>query len=306
MKEWTGKAIFGNLLIFCLILAPFKAESAMSSTNYQIRFDELGTGGEDTSSSTTYKVRDTLGIVQGTSSSASYSTEEGFRAGIYDPVVAFSVLSTDRSSQVAATSLSGTTVNVTTSAGFAVGDMIVVVQDEGAGQTEAMGRITSLSPTSLTVDAFNTGISTPTINSVNDYVYILRSGSLSLSTFSDAYVATGNIGWEVNADVPDGYGVYVFEDGNLSSGDYSVPDVTDGTVSPGTSEYGGRSSDASLSASTFDTEDTKFTSTPQLVGSREDSSFASRDFLTLKAAVNAGQVDGSYSHTLTLIFVGNY
>ncbi len=278
----------------------------MSSTNYQIRFDELGTGGDDISSSTTYRVRDTFGIVQGTSTSSSYSDHVGFRAGIYDPVVAYSVFGTDRSTQVAATSLSGNTVSVTTATDYAVGDMIVVVQNEGAGQIEAMGKVTSLLPNSLTVDEFNVRTVTPTIDSSNDYVYKLGTGGLSLSTFSDGVVATGIVGWEVNSDVPDGYSVYVFEDTDLKSSSYHIPDVSDGSVTAGVSEYGARSSDTTLSGSDLDIKDDAITSSPQQVGSRDESAFASRDFLTLKAGVSPTQVDGSYGQTLTLIFVGNY
>ncbi len=295
------------MTILALILAPFKAESAMSSTNYQINFDNVGMGGEDTATSTSYTVRDSFGTVQGISTSSSYSEQVGFRAGIYDPTVAYSVFTQNTSSQVAATSLSSLDIDVTSTAGFSVGDFIVVIQDEGASQVSAIGKVTVVGVSTLTVDELQDGGTAPVIDGTNDYVYKLAGNSLPLSGISDSVVSTGIVGWEVNADVSNGYSVYVFEDHDLQTGGAEVlTDVADGTVTAGVSEYGALSSDTTLSTSTFDTADTAFTTSPQQIATRAGNSFEARDFLTLKASMSALQENGNYSHNLTLIFVGSY
>jgi hypothetical protein len=101
--------------------------------------------------------------------------------------------------------------------------------------------------------------------------------------------------------------VYVFENQNFQTSSGSIlNDVDDGSVTMEFEEYGGRSSDLSLSASTFDTADTAFTSSLQQVASRSSGTLKARDFLTLKAAASADTLNGAYSHTLTVVFVGNY
>ena len=123
---------------------------------------------------------------------------------------------------------------------------------------------------------------------------------------SDSEVVQSIIGWEVSIDMDGGYAVSVVDDGNLRSGSNDIDDVTDGSVTAGSEEYGGRSSDTTLSGSTFDTEDTAFTTTYQQVGTESDAVFTSRNYLTLKAARSGSSASGSYSHTLSLIASGNY
>lgn len=279
--------------------------ATMASTNYSIGWDSVGVGGSDTSSSATYKLRDNFGFVQGASSSASYQLNSGYRAGVYDRVVAFSVNSQLRSSATAATSATSTTVTVTSTSGFSVGDYIAVIQDEGSSQIAQMGKITSISSPIITVDAFNGA--GPSIDGSNDLVYRLSGNTLDLGTLTSSAVSTSIIGWEVTADVAQGYSVYVMEDHDLRNADtVTIDDVSDGTVSPGAGEYGARSSDSSLTSTTFDTQDTALTSSLQTVASRSDNSFSTRDFLTLKAAPASGQAAGTYSQTVSLIYVGDY
>ena len=294
-------------MIFLLFISGGSVQAQMSSTNYEIRFDALGSGGEDTSSSASYILRDTLGNISGEGdSSTSYELNSGFRPGIFDPSVDFTIFIQDRSSQVAATVLVGTTVTVTSAAGIAAGDMIVVVQDEGSTQVSAIGVVDSTTATTATVDVFTNSGAAPVIDGANDVVYVLDAATVSLGTLSDTLVTTGIIAWEVNSDVDDGYDVFVLDDGNLRSGANTITDVADGTVTAGSSEYGARSSDSTLATSTFDTADTAFTTTAALVGSRDDVEFKSRDFLTMKMSITDTQEEGTYAHALTLIYVGDY
>jgi hypothetical protein len=184
--------------------------------------------------------------------------------------------------------------------------MIALVQDQGASQTSAMAKVTSTGVGSITVDSLSPAA--PTIDGVDDYVYNLSASSMAIGTLSDSTVSTGIIGWEVDADVDDGYAVYVFEDEDLSnaSDTATIVDVADGTVTAGVSEYGATSSDSSLATSTFDTADTNFTTSMQLIASRSAFAHDSRDFLTLKTAINATQTEATYSHNLSFIYVGDY
>lgn len=300
-----------NIILLTLaIIFAFHSEiafAAMTSTNYQIQWDELSSGG-GSSSSASYTLRDSAAgsSADNRASSASYSVDQGFRAGLYDQVVDFVPYVEDRSTQVAATAFSANTVSVTTAAGFAVGDWIVIVRDEGATQEAAMGQITGISGSDITIRSNYSGTA-PVIDGTNDRVYKMsQSASNTIGSLATFVVSTQIVGWVASADVSQGFGVYAFTDGDLRSGGNSIPAVTDGAVTAGSSEYGARASDTTLATSTFDTQDTALSEIPALVGSASSSSLSTSGFLTLKAAISGSQASGSYSQTLTTIFVGDY
>ncbi len=277
----------------------------MTSTNYQILWDSVGVGGIDTATSASYKLRSSLGTVGGTSSGSTYQVTDGYRAGIYDPIVDFDVLTQKRSTQVAVTAMTTTTVTVTTTTGISDGDYVLVVQDEGVSQVSAIGKVTGVTATVITVDFFDGG--SPTIDGSGDYVYELTGDAIDFGTITSSAVSTAVIGWEVTADVSQGYNVYLFENQDLlASGPSTITDVSDGTVTAGSTEYGARASDASLASSTFDTQDTGITTSLQQVASRSNNAYEERDFVTLKVSVANGFTSGGYSHTLTAIYVGDY
>ncbi|MBU4315478.1 hypothetical protein KJ673_03705 [Patescibacteria group bacterium] len=307
MQSRCRKIVFISILtIFC---SSFSAFAQMTSTNFQIVWDEFNSGGGETSSSASYELRDSVsGSASTRTEGTAYDLDAGYRASIYDRVADFEIFMQDRSSQVAATLLAGQVVTVTTTSGFSVGQMIALISNEGGSQIEAIGKITNIDTilNKITTDAWQVGAGgAPSIDGSNDYVYALDSSSISLGTLSTSIVATALVAWEVSAEVSDGYSVYIYEDQGLTNGTDTITDVSDGTVTAGVSEYGARSSDTSLS-STFDTQDTAITTTLEQVGSRSDVSFDSRDFLTLKTAISGLESAGSYSHTLTLIYVGDY
>ncbi|MFI3158402.1 MAG: hypothetical protein QX199_19845 [Methylococcaceae bacterium] len=301
------KSFLSLLLAGVLIAHSSNVFAAMSSTNYQINWDELSSGG-GVGSSASYQIRDSAGgSGEGSrASSTNYSLDQGFRAGIYDPVVDFVSYIQDRSTQVAATAFSSNTVTVTTASGFTIGDWIAIIQDEGASQISAMAHITNISGSNITVHSSYSGL-TPTIDGSNDYVYRMSSNvSPSLGTLSTSLVSTSMIGWVATADITQGFSMYMFSNGNLTDGPDTIPAVSDGSVTAGTSEYGGKSSDSTLATSTFDTQDTAFTTDPTLVGSVPTNATQSSGFVTLKTAISSSQVAGSYAQTLTAIFVGDY
>lgn len=296
--------------VFTMVFLLFSAnlEAQMSSTNYRIDWDNIGFGGSDTGSSASYKLRDTIGVGgQSSYTSSSYTVTPGFRSGIYDQVVSFNLYVENRATQVGVTSITSTSVNVSAVGAFSVDDYIAVIQNEGISQVAAIGKITGIGGSTLTIDFWTDAGVTPVIDSNNDYVYALTGTSHSFGTLTSSAVTTGIIAWEVNADVGDGYGVYVYEDTNLKTGaSSSIADVSDGAVSIAAAEYGGRANDSTLASSTFDTVDTAFTTTASLIGSRTDNSFKSRDFITLKASVTSTLPTGTYSHNLFFTYVGDY
>ncbi|MBU1126711.1 MAG: hypothetical protein ABH826_01290 [Patescibacteria group bacterium] len=280
--------------------------AAMSSSNYRIDWDNVGFGGDDTSSSASYNLIDSVGgNAVGQTDGTTLTLRSGYREAGIEPVAEFTIYIQNKSSQVAALSISTTTISVTDATGYAIGDMIAIIQNEGASQVANIGKITNVAANDIIIDYYSSGVD-PTIDGSNDFVYRLDGSSYSFGTLTNAIVSTGIVAWEVQADVDDGYGVYVYENDDLKSGSLTINDVSDGTVSSGSTEYGGRSSDSSLATSTFDSQDTAFTQNMSLVGSRSSNSFASRDFVTLKAAIMGSQAAGTYSHTLYFIYVGDY
>ena len=301
-------------LAFILVFNARSVFAQMTSSNYQILWDELSAGGGE-STSGSYIQRGSVGNGSGgNSTSANYSLSPGFRGGVFDPAVAFIPYIEDRTTQVAATNFTGdvlppaASVEVTTTSGFAVGDVVLVVGNEGASQTTFMGRLSailSIPPTLVFATDYVGDF--PTVDGTNDFVYRMSpTATINFGTLSTSSVATHTIGWMATADVTQGYATYLFSDGSLHSGSNVIADVVDGTVSAGSNEYGGRSSDSTLSTSTFDTADTAISTEPALIGSVSTNVFSSLGFVTLKIAVDGTQPTGSYSQTLTTIFVGDY
>lgn len=294
--------IFSFAIVGFFVWAAF-AQAEMTSSNYKIRWDTVSTGGSDTASSATYLLNDTIdSSLAGSSSSSSYQLDQGYR--VDTQLITFEAVAQDSTSGRAATVLSGTTVTTGTS-GLAVNDLIVVIQDEGASQVSAIGRIASIGVGTVTVDEWKTAGSTPVIDGSGDYVYLLSGTALAFGTLSSSSVSTAIIGIEVTAVNDNGYVVQIYESGDLQSGVNTIDDVTDGGVTAGSEEYGARSSDTTISTSTFDTADTGISSTYQDVASESSASFESRNFITFKTAINASTTVGAYSQTISLIASAN-
>ncbi len=282
------------------------AQAQMSSTNYQIRWDTISTGGSDSATSTSYDLRDTMEIgVSGTGTSTSYQLDQGYRTGVFDQVITFDVFAQDVSSVLVATALSGTTITSDTT-GISVNDYIVVIQDLGTSNIAAIGKVSSLGAGTITVDEFKNGGTIPTIDGTNDYVYLLSGSTIAFGDFSSSSIASAVIGWEVTVDNENGYVVQVVEDGEFRSGSDDIDDVADGTVTNGSEEYGARSSDTTIAGSTFDTADTGITSSFQNIATESTFAFNSRNFLTLKTSISSSSNAGSYAHSVSVIASGNF
>lgn len=297
--------IFSFAVVGFFVSVPF-VQASMTSTNFEIRWDTISTGGSDTSSSGSYLLRDTAeSMVAGSSSSSTYQLTQGYRAGVDEQILTFEVLSQTTASGRAATALSGLTVTASTS-GLSVGGLIAVVQDLGASQVSAIGRIASLGAGTITVDIWKNAGSVPVVDGTNDYVYPLTSTSVAFGDLLTTTVATALVAFEVNAANDNGYVVQIVDDGNLRSLNSDINDVADGSVEAASEEYGGRSSDTSLSGSTFDTTDTALATTAADVATESSLSFESRNFITLKVAISSSTSASDYSHSVSFIASGNF
>lgn len=300
------RTLVGLVVLLSLAAGAPAVFAAMSSTSYQIPWDTVSTGGGDTSSSASYGLRDSSGNQAiGGGTSTTYDLRAGYRQGVFDEFLTFDVYAQLTSSGRTATSVAGTTISASES-GISTGDFVALVQDVGASQVAAIGQVSSVGVGSIVVDRWTDAGVFPTIDGTNDMVYRLSGSAPSFGTFSATTVQTAILATQVSVDVPAGYTVSVFDDGDLRNGSTTISDVVDGTVSVGSSEYGARSSDASLASSTFDTQDTALTTSPQAVVTTSNPTFDDRAFLTLKAAISASQASGSYAHQVSLVVSANY
>ena len=298
-------------IVAAMVLAGFFGTTAcafaqMTSTDYQIRWDTVGNGGDDTSSSPSYVLQDTTGNAGiGDSSSASYGLGAGYREGVSSQVLDFAFFAQDNGVSTSTAALVGLTVSCNP-AGFSVGDMVALLQDKGAGQVTAIGKIVSIGGGSITVDALKDGGVAPIIDGTNDFVVLLSGDSSSFGTLSASAVRTSVIGMNVSASAPSGYVVQILSDGEFRNGAETINPVVDGAVSTGSEEYGARSSDVAIASSTFDTADTAFTTSFQTIADAATAVSNDRNFLVDKAAIDSLTVEGAYAQTLTLIVSGNY
>lgn len=300
------RTLIAVIVIVGIFGRAFLTNAQMSSTNYEIRWDTIGAGGDDTSSSASYTIRDTLGNVAiGPSSSASYGLRAGYRQGVDDSFIEFSLLSQSHSVVSQATGLVGTTVSCDPT-NFSVGQMVVLTQDRGAAEVSAIGRITSVGVADITVDSLTDNGTAPVIDGANDYLHLLNGTSAVLQDLSAALVRTVVVGMEITSDGQDGYVVQVAANGDLSAGAATISPVGDGSVTAGSEEYGARSSDSTLAGSTFESADTAFTTSFQDVFDSADEGYEDRAFLTLKASIDALTDNGNYTQSLTVIVSATY
>jgi len=278
----------------------------MSSANYEIRWDTVGAGGDDISSSSSYILRDTIGsTAPGGSSGTSYELEAGYRAGINSSFIDFSFFSQDNSTVEDATALAGNTISCASDL-YSVGDMVALVQDRGAMQVSVIGQIISKDIGTITVDELQPAGVVPLIDGDNDYVYRLDGTSVDLGTINSSSVSTSIVGIQVSSGSDGGYAVMIASDGNLHDGATAIQNVSDGSVTAGAEEYGARSSDSSLADSTFDTMDSPLTDEYQDIADTSTPATNARALLTLKGSIDGGTPNGSYSQTLTLIASATY
>jgi hypothetical protein len=300
-------------VLFVVVLAFFAFASttfAMTSTNYIVNWDSVNSGGDDISSSTNYIVHDTVGEqATGNSTSTSYQLDAGYRYGDTEaPILSYDIGTQENSTETAFTAFSnaGKTVTVASVVSYAAGDFIGVVENKGAAQIIAIGKITNIGGLIITVDAWD---GSPTLVSAvpaggDDFVYRLSGDAAQLGTLVTSAVATSMTHTSVFSNLENGYTVYISDDGNLrvDSSTY-ILNVADGSVTAGSDEYGGRvfGTNATSTGSDF-----AFSTSSRAIQATSTYANDDRIGLVYKASISGTTAAGSYSHAVYYTLTGNF
>lgn len=124
--------------------------------------------------------------------------------------------------------------------------------------------------------------------------YTLSAGSFSIGPISAAAVSTAGVDITISTDSETGYSLTVTEDGNLRSGSSDINDVSDGSVTTGSEEYGIRTTgtDGLLSSDRAMSGTVTVASATGRVTDRMTS-------VTFRASADSNTPAGNYSHVVT-------
>lgn len=287
-----------------IMMSAFICQSlhAMSSTNFFINWDSINIGGNDFSSSTNYYLHDTLGeIATGRSSSTNWWIYAGYRQP--DEVtryLQFEISAQYNPSKIAYSTFDDTNkqVTVTSVDGYSVGDYITVIEDMGASQLVAIGKITNIAGNVLTVDKWDGDnavmLAGPMVGG-NDWVYRLAGNSVDLGLLRTTTVNTAVSRVETHTNARNGYTVSITENHDLSYGPYAINDIVDGAVSAGSEEYGIETVGDNASG-TGDFLINSIGQSIQVSGSEADHE---RLGIIFKAAIDGNTEGGGLSHTVS-------
>lgn len=131
----------------------------------------------------------------------------------------------------------------------------------------------------------------------------LSANSVSLGSLGTDSVSTASQTLTVTTNSPTGYTATIAEDGNLRSTANDIDDVSDGTVTAGSEEYGIRTSGT---AGQMNNSDTAITIASQTVASTSTIATSEQTSIAYKAAVSASTESGTYSHIVTFTTTVNY
>lgn len=284
---------------------------AMSSTNYWIPWDTVNSGGSDIGSSTNFSIHDSIGgAVVGTSTSANFSLAQGYRVPEAVNTLSYFVRSanTGPTTYSAFTDGVGGSVTVGSAAGFSVGDLIAVVEDRGFGQLVAVGIVTQVAGTVLTVDRFEgdgVGMSAVPAGG-DDFVYRLSANSFSFGSVAPGNEHTSVVGTSVLTNVLTGYSVYIQANQELQNASAQIiTAVTDGAVTVGSEEYGASVTGATaFGAGT----DLGVTTTQRVVqtSATQSGSVSDKVAMTFKLSITPGTNPGTYTQTVYYTLTANY
>lgn len=155
--------LFKRLLfvIFFILLPISGIKADMNSANYSIKKDSINIGGTENSTSTNYGINDSMGEVgTGTSNSANYQMQAGYRPELNLPTLSFS-LSTNSASLGTLSSSSASTASVTaTVTTNARNGYNISVQADGNLRTSGGKIITDVADGAVTAGSREYGIGT--------------------------------------------------------------------------------------------------------------------------------------------------
>ncbi|MDQ7815375.1 MAG: hypothetical protein RDU25_06285 [Patescibacteria group bacterium] len=284
---------------------------AMTSTNYQINWDSINSGGDDISTSTNYSLHDTVGEqATGESTSTNYSISAGYRVGEGEEAQLSFNLGTQEDATGSAYTVfnnAGLFVTVNSTSSFSVDDMIGVVENMGLSQIIAVGKITSISGFDVYVDQWDgsPGSLSASPAGGDDFVYRLNGNSIDFGTLSASTGKTSLTATRVTSDAQNGYTVYVSENHDLwYSTTTAILDVADGTVTVGSEEYGW---EVFGSGATSTGSDYAFTTTTRAI--QQSSAVATteeRVGFVYKISINNNTPAGNYSHLVYYTVTANY
>lgn len=231
-------------VFLALVISTPIAVFGMSSTNYQINWDSINFGGLDVSTSTNYNLRDTIGEHgTGYSDSENYKLKAGYRSGeTLEPYLSIDIGTQEDNIFTSWSSFSSSTriVNVNSTSSFAIDDYIGVVENEGFAQLVAIGKITNISGNVITVDNWEgepESISTSP-SGTDDFVYRMNGNQATLGLQTIISESTSLTLTNIASNANNGYNVTIKGVDKLKSGSAIIKDVTDGTVSADSEEYG--------------------------------------------------------------------
>lgn len=282
---------------------------AMTSTNYGIPFDSLNSGGTDWSSSTNYNLNDTMGEqATGLTTSTNYTLHAGYRQTDEFESLSFNVGAAETSTKIAYTALNlsfpySVTVNSTT--GYSTGSHISVIENLGLTQKLAVGKIISILGNVLTVDKWDgdTGTMSPVPAGGDDFVYRSDGIHVQFGALTPSVGSTSNIVTEVSTNATFGYTVQVYSNGYLTSGAHNIHNVSDGSITGDSEEYG-----ASVvgTRSVGAGSDFAVTTTQTLIQTYTGGAITDRIGMNYKLFVNMATLPGSYTQNVTYLLTANF
>lgn len=300
--------LLASLLIsLCVPAAAF----AMTSTQYQINWDSVNSGGRDDATSTNYWLRDTVGE-QGTglSGSANYQISAGYRVGDdQEPFLALALAVQENSTGVGWTAFSnaGKTATLSSTSNFAIGDYVGVVENVGLSQLVAFGKITDVSGLVITVDSWSgePGSLSASPSGGNDFAYRMNGKRAELGTRLPSTAGTSLSFTDVLSNIGTGYVVSLQSDDDLrNDASSTIANVTDGTVTIGSEEYGGESVGTAATSTgsdfAFSSSTTRNVQESATYGDHE------RAGVIYKLTVTAATPSGNYRHNLTYRLTAKY
>lgn len=230
------------LMIFVLFVVSGTA-FAMTSTNFQIPWDNINTGGFDFSTSTNYSLNDTLGDISGVGTSTNFELSAGYRAAETENILSMEIKAQNTGVQTTYSSFSnaGNTVVVASALGFSEGDLISVIENEGFAELVAIGKVTNISGTTITVDDWDgePALLSPIPAGGDDVVYLMNVDSINFGTVTSTAQNVGAVMTSILTDAVNGYSVYIQPDQLLQNASATLLSiVTDGAVTLGSEEYG--------------------------------------------------------------------
>lgn len=133
--------------------------------------------------------------------------------------------------------------------------------------------------------------------------FSVSPNSVGLGVLSPSSVATGTTTLSVTENASNGYAITAIADGQLrTTGGDVVPDVSDGTVTSGGSEYGIGLTGTDRAFA----DDRSVTTSARTVASNAGSVTNSNITVTFKAAASTTTAAGNYAQTVTFVCTGTF